>query len=138
MLNFGKASLCEFRQLQVIEEEIDELLTAEKKAERVLAIGCVPRFPAGLAGTRKHIAFHELFVPGKNLISYATRSPTEARFIHSIQWNADLTALQNILDITVLEESLTARCTSVFARRRNRCRFSGSFRAGSNAGRQCA
>jgi hypothetical protein len=100
----GELALGEVGQFEIIEEQVDKFVTAEHEAERILAVAFarIGRSAAALAPrTRQPVAFDELLVAGKHHVAGAAFA-VKARFIHSIERNADLAALQDILDVAVL------------------------------------
>src|ERR1700726_797424 len=100
----GKLALGEVGQFEIVEEQVDKFVAAQNEAERIFAIafaGISRSAAAFTPRTRQPVAFDELLVAGKHHVAGAAFA-VKARFVHSIEGNADLAALQDILDVAVL------------------------------------
>src|SRR6185437_9251665 len=103
----GESPLGEIGQFEIVEEQVDELVAVENEPERVLAVtfagpGCLS---LPLAGTRQDIALDIFLVAGKHHIADAALA-VQARLVHPIERDADLAALQDVLDVAVLRHLL--------------------------------
>ena len=100
--HLGKLALGQVGQFQVVEEQIDEFLAAQDEAECILAVALTRAtgLAAALAGARQHVAFDELLVSGQHHVAGAALA-TETRFVHPLDRDGDLPALQDILDVRV-------------------------------------
>ena len=107
-LRFGQFPLGEVRQLQVVEEQVDEFVPAQHEPKRIFAVAFarIARLAAAFfAGTRQDVTFDELLVSRKHHVARAALA-AKARLIHAVERNADLSALQHILDVAVLRRFL--------------------------------
>src|SRR5262249_48374873 len=102
-LGLGNLWLGEIRELEVVAEEIDEFVAAQHEAEGVLAVAFAwtGALRAALPGARQIVALDELLVPGQHHVARAAFA-AEARLVHAVERDRDLTTLQDVLDIAFL------------------------------------
>src|SRR6266571_678700 len=80
-----------------------KFIAAQNEPECIFAVAFTRPggFSAAFAGTRKHVTFDEFLVTGKHHVARSAFA-AKARFIHPVEWDADLAAFQDIPDVAVL------------------------------------
>ena len=101
---FRKFTLGEIRQFKVIEEQVDELVPAQNKPERILTVA-LTRLVTALSATPtlswRDAAFDRLLVAREYHVARSALA-AKARLVHTIERNAYFSAFQDILDVAVL------------------------------------
>src|SRR6266702_6082460 len=84
-----------------------KFIAAQNEPECIFAVAFTRPggFSAAFAGTRKHVTFDEFLVTGKHHVACAAFA-AKARFIHPVEWDADLAAFQDIPDVAALRRFL--------------------------------
>src|SRR5258707_207379 len=100
---FSELPLGEIRQFEIVEEQVDKFIAAQNEPECIFAVAFTRPggFSATFAGTRKHVTFDEFLVSGKLHVARSAFA-AKGRFIHPVEWDADLAAFQDIPDVAVL------------------------------------
>src|SRR5712692_4809976 len=100
---FSELPLGEIRQFEIVEEQVDKFIAAQNEPECIFAVAFTRPggFSAAFAGTRKHVTFDEFLVTGKHHVARSAFA-AKARLTHPLEWDADLAAFQDILDVAAL------------------------------------
>ena len=87
------------RQLQVVEENLQELLARECKDEVVLGLAgaCLAAVPPAILRTRNAVAFHELAIAGRDDLAIAAGPMAKDRLGNVLARNPDVAALLHVL-----------------------------------------